>query len=210
MSIGTRNESVPGTERVAAFSDGVFAVVATLLVLDLHVPAIPAHPTTVALAHAFRPVLFNLLTFGLSFFFVVIVWVNHHQIFHSLAVADRGLLWANNLLLFWMCLLPFPTALLGAYPQLPLAAMALSGSLFAASIAFLLIVRHAEKAELYESHVDTITRRTIMRRGWFGPPAFFCCVILGAFSPPLSTAAMLAVMFFFAVPTRIVSTEDPR
>jgi uncharacterized membrane protein len=205
----SREEAVPGTGRVEAFTDGVFAVVATLLVLDLHVPQLPESPTSQQLWQALRPLLSTLLSFGLSFLFVMIVWVNHHQIFHSLKKADRGLLWANNLLLFWMCLLPFPTAFLGAYPRLPLAPFLLSLVLCGAAVAIFWLARHADRAELYHVHVHAETRATIRRRSWVGPPAFLASACLAGLSTTASIVAMFAVMAYYCIPARIVAAGNP-
>src|SRR2546425_782379 len=103
-------EKVMSTQRIEAFSDGVFAIIVTLLVLDLKVPDLPQQITNQETLQA----LFNLapqfISFVLSFFILCIFWVNHHQFFHTIKTADRKLLWLNNLLLFWLCFIPFPTA----------------------------------------------------------------------------------------------------
>jgi uncharacterized membrane protein len=203
-------ETLPGTGRVEAFTDGVFAVVATLLVLDLHVPQLPAHPTFAASLAAMAPLGSTVLSFMLAFLFVMIVWVNHHQIFHALARADRGLLWSNNLLLFCMCLLPFPAAFLGAYPTLPLAPCLLSLVLGAASVAIFILARHAEAAELYRKDVHEQSRRTIRNRSFVGPPAFAATAALAFLSPLASVAGMFAVMAYYGLPARIAGAHKTR
>jgi len=95
-----------GTNRLEAFSDGVIAVIITIMVLELKAP----RDTTLA---ALRAVLPQFLSYFLSFLVVAIMWVNHHHLLHSARRADARLLWSNNLLLFWMSLVPFVTAFMG-------------------------------------------------------------------------------------------------
>jgi uncharacterized membrane protein len=103
---------VPGmnTGRLEAFSDGVFAVAATLLVFDLHVPAVTSGLGTALLAQ--WP---SYLTYVTSFGTIGIIWVNHHSLFARVRRVDRPLLFLNLLLLMTVSVIPFPTALLGRY-----------------------------------------------------------------------------------------------
>ena len=93
-----------------AFSDGVFAIAATLLVLDLHVQARPGHLAS-ALGHEWP----HYVTFVVSFLTIGIIWVNHHGQFHRIAKVDRTLLFLNLPLLMFVVLIPFPTDLLASY-----------------------------------------------------------------------------------------------
>jgi len=95
-----------GTNRLEAFSDGVIAVIITIMVLELKVP----RDTTLV---SLRGILPQFLSYLLSFLVVAIMWVNHHHMLHSARRADARLLWSNNALLFWMSLVPFVTAYMG-------------------------------------------------------------------------------------------------
>ncbi|HET7212563.1 MAG TPA: TMEM175 family protein [Terriglobia bacterium] len=92
--------------RLEAFSDGVFAIIITIMVLDLRVP----HGTNLA---ALRPVVPVFLSYVLSFLYVGIYWNNHHHLLHAAERVDGKILWANLHLLFWLSLAPFTTAWLG-------------------------------------------------------------------------------------------------
>jgi uncharacterized membrane protein len=105
------------TSRIEAFSDGVFAIVVTLLVFTLQVPHISDRDPTQALAQSLIAMLPRFLSYALSFAIVCVWWVAHHHFFALLAKSDRGLLWLNSLFLFWLVSVPFPTALLGEYPD---------------------------------------------------------------------------------------------
>ena len=97
------------TSRLEAFSDGVFAIAITLLVLQLHVPA-GDH-----LWHQLKEEWPSFAAFFVSFWVIGIIWVNHHGVLDHLARADRGVLYLNLLLLFTVVFIPFPTALLAEH-----------------------------------------------------------------------------------------------
>ena len=90
------------TSRLEAFSDGVLAIIITIMVLELRVPA---EPTLRALGHSAT----GFLTYLLSFVYVGIYWSNHHHMFHVVESVSGGVLWANLHLLFWLSLFPFTT-----------------------------------------------------------------------------------------------------
>ena len=99
------------SDRLEAFSDGVFAVAITLLALDLVVPG-PGHHS---LAHNLREHLPSFAAFGVSFLTIGIIWVNHHTLFKNFARIDRALLFINLLLLFFVVCIPFATSTFAAY-----------------------------------------------------------------------------------------------
>jgi uncharacterized membrane protein len=96
-----------GTERILAFSDGVFAIAITLLVLNL-VPPHVAHGVVQKLLEAWP----NYLSYALSFFIIGILWASHHQMFTQIKRSDHVFLLINIVFLMWVAALPFPTALL--------------------------------------------------------------------------------------------------
>src|SRR3954452_9948711 len=101
------------TNRLEAFSDGVFAIAITLLVLEIHVPEHPEEGLARALVDQWP----SYASYVVSFFVIGIIWINHHAIFDHLVRADRALLFVNLLLLLWIGLLPWPTSVLGTYMQ---------------------------------------------------------------------------------------------
>jgi|HubBroStandDraft_1064217.scaffolds.fasta_scaffold00689_2 uncharacterized membrane protein len=139
-----------GTNRLEAFSDGVIAVIITIMVLELKVP----RDTTLV---SLRGVLPQFLSYLLSFLVVAIMWVNHHHMLHSARRADARLLWSNNTLLFWMSLVPFVTAFMGSNWRDP-RAVALYGfvlSLCSVSFAVLrsaIIQHHRDNPDMVRYH----------------------------------------------------------
>jgi uncharacterized membrane protein len=105
------------TNRVEAFSDGVFAIVITLIILEIEVPHVEVSHLKDAL-FALGPKFF---AYALSFIIIGVYWVAHHNMFNYIKKVDRTSLWLNNFTLLFIGFIPFPTALLGGYPyeQLP-------------------------------------------------------------------------------------------
>ncbi len=118
------------TARIEAFSDGVIAIIVTIMVLDLKVPADPTPAKLMKMIPSF-------VSYALSFLVAAIMWVNHHHLIHMAKRADAVLLWSNNNLLFWMSLTPFATAHLasGYTSPLPVATYAVVMTL--ASLSFI-------------------------------------------------------------------------
>lgn len=107
-----------GKNRLEAFSDGVFAIILTILVLELHVPHLE-NSTLPVFFEALRELAPKFLGFLFSFFIIAIFWVNHHHFVHQIEKVDSKLLWLNIALLFFCCLFPFLTAFVGDYPFTP-------------------------------------------------------------------------------------------
>jgi uncharacterized membrane protein len=138
--------------RIEAFSDGVFAIIVTLLVLELKVPALKDHASVAELAHALRDILPKFLSWLISFIIVCKFWLNHHHILGLARQADYGFVWLNSIFLLGQSFIPFPSALMGEYPDNRLAVsffglvFALNTLLFLALQAY--IVRRLIKPEL--------------------------------------------------------------
>jgi uncharacterized membrane protein len=122
------------TSRLEAFSDGVIAILITIMVLDLKVP----HGATWAALRPLGPVL---LTYVLSFVFLGIYWNNHHHMLHLTTRITGGILWANLHLLFWLSLIPFTTAWMGENRFAPMPTAAYGVVLLCAALAYLVLER---------------------------------------------------------------------
>ncbi|MEO8148833.1 MAG: TMEM175 family protein [Bacteroidia bacterium] len=110
------HEEFQKNERIIMFSDGVFAIVVTLLVLELKAPALTNHTSSAELLTALIAMKQKFVSFVLSFLFVVMLWVAHNIWFRTLIKTDTTVMWINNLFLLLVCFIPFPTALIGEYP----------------------------------------------------------------------------------------------
>jgi uncharacterized membrane protein len=118
-----------GSNRLEAFSDGVLAIVITVMVLELEVP----HETGLA---ALQPLSGVFLSYVLSFVYVGIYWNNHHHLLHTVSKVTGGMLWANLHLLFWLSLVPFVTAWMGENSFAPVPTAAYGAVLLIAAMAY--------------------------------------------------------------------------
>lgn len=123
-----------GKNRLEAFSDGVIAIIITIMVLELKVP----HGDSLATLMPLAPVL---LSYVLSFIYVGIYWNNHHHLMHAVTHVSGGVLWANLHLLFWLSLIPFVSGWMGEnhFAAIPVAAYGIV--LFMCAIAYKVLVR---------------------------------------------------------------------
>ena len=128
-----------GKSRLEAFSDGVIAILITIMVLELKVPHGEGLKTLVPLIPVF-------LSYVLSFVYLGIYWNNHHHMFHAVDRVSGGILWANLHLLFWLSLIPFVTGWMGENHFAPLPTAIYGGVLLCAAISYTIlqtvIVRH--------------------------------------------------------------------
>jgi len=120
--------------RLEAFTDGVIAIIITILVLELR----PPHGADLA---ALRPLIPTALSYVLTFVFIAIYWNNHHHLLHTARHVDGRILWANIHLLFWLSITPFATAWMGDNHFAPLPVAAYGGVLFLLGISFTILVR---------------------------------------------------------------------
>ncbi len=102
-------------DRVEYFSDAVFAIILTLLVLELRVPEIAAHSSFNQYVEALTPLLPKFFSFALTFAAISNYWLGHMNYFRTIRGVNLGIIWLNILFLFLLCFLPFPTALLGSH-----------------------------------------------------------------------------------------------
>jgi uncharacterized membrane protein len=120
-------------ERLEAFSDGVIAILITIMVLELKIP-------TGSTWEALRPVMPVLLTYILSFVYLGIYWNNHHHMFQAIDRVNGTILWANLHLLFWLSLIPFVTGWMGENHFAPVPTAVYGGVLILAAIAYTILV----------------------------------------------------------------------
>jgi uncharacterized membrane protein len=195
-------------ERLAALSDGIFAVAMTLLVLDLRVPAIEAVHNESDLWHGLVALAPRLLMFMMSFLTLGIFWVGQQTQLNHLARSDRGLSWIHILFLFAVSITPFSTTLLAEFIQYRLALVvywlniALLGSTLYLSWLYASqknLVKHDMPAEVPLA----IKRRIIIAQGLYASGALLCLI-----SPYWSIAFIVLVQLNYAVAPRLLRRSD--
>ena len=175
-----------GTSRVEAFSDGVFAIALTLLILEIRVPhATPDHTLWAGLV-ALWP---SYVAFVLSFFVVLVMWVNHHELMRLAGrTVSYPFLFANGLLLLSVTFVPFPTAILAQYLATADAKVAVAfycGSFLVNSLAWNLLFATIVRGRLLRPDIDAATIVRIRRAYVFGPVVYAVATIAALFQPVL-------------------------
>jgi uncharacterized membrane protein len=135
------------TARLEAFSDGVIAIIVTIMVLELRAPAQPTWPALLKVAPIF-------ISYGLSFLVVAIMWVNHHHLVHAVRNVTARLLWSNLNLLFWMSLIPFVTDFLGKNYRQPVAVSLYSLDLALCGASFWLLRTELVRQDQHDSELS--------------------------------------------------------
>jgi uncharacterized membrane protein len=194
--------------RVEAFSDGVLAIVVTLLILDVQIPH-GISGSNAALWQALRQQLPMIGAWILSFFFVLVFWVTHHYFFKQLEAVDRGVLWLNGIFLLTISFTPFPTALLGLYPNLSASSTLLACAMFVTASSFTVLRWYATRhAKLFAADQSALAVRAL-RRSFLGPFGYFLAIVAAPFSIGASVALMIGVPLLFFIPMRQPADEQP-
>jgi uncharacterized membrane protein len=179
--------------RLEAFSDGVIAILITIMVLELKVP----HGADLAALSSFLPIL---CIYVLSFVFLGIYWNNHHHLFQAVRRVDGRILWANLHLLFWLSLVPFVTAWMGEHPAEPVPVAVYGIVLFLAGCAYYVLARglvalHGRESTLAQALGED-------RKGLLSIVIYGAAIGLAYVRPSFSLALYVAVAVIWLVPDR--------
>ena len=195
----------PSTTRIEAFSDGVMAIIITILVLELKVPKLAEAFSNQEFWIAAVNMIPKIIAYAFSFLVVAIFWVNHHAFFHSLSHSSAALLWHNIHLLFWMSLIPLPTGFIGEHPLSRQATTAYAGVMFMAALAFTLMRRHAMlTGNLTKTYMSEHQRKSTLKRSWAGPVLYGVAVLASFLHPYAAWMFFLAVPVYFFWPKRLL------
>ena len=179
--------------RLEAFSDGVIAVIITIMVLELKVP----HSAEAA---ALAPLAATFLTYVLSFVFTAIYWNNHHHLLHAVHHVTGGTLWANMHLLFWLSLVPFTTGWMDENHFAPVTVAAYGIVLLCAGIAYFILTR-----VLLATHGrDSLLAKALGSdfKGKVSVVLYLAAVVLAFVQPWISLAIYVLVALMWLVPDR--------
>lgn len=160
--------------RMEAFSDGVLAIIITIMVLELKVP----HGVTIAVLVPLVPIF---LSYVLSFIYLGIYWNNHHRMLHTCRRVTGPILWANLHLLFWLSLTPFTTGWMGENHFAPIPAALYGVVLLLASLAYWIL----QQMIIVSQQPDSLLKKAI-RNDWKGKssPVFYLLAIIAAGGSP--------------------------
>lgn len=182
-----------GRNRLEAFSDGVLAIIITIMVLELKVP----HGADLA---AIQPLLPVFLSYVLSFVYIAIYWNNHHHMLHTVQRVGGAVLWANLHLLFWLSLLPFATGWMGENHFAALPTALYGGVLFMAAVAYFML----QGAIIAKQGEDSLLAKAVGRdvKGKLSLLCYGLAIATAFADARISGALYVAVALMWLVPDR--------
>lgn len=192
-------KTVFNKNRVEAFSDGIFAIIITLLVLEIKVPHLENHASAGSLSTALFELFPKFISWIISFFTVAVIWVNHHKLFKQFRQLDHGIFWWNALLLLWTSFIPFPTAVMGDYPG-NITSVVLYGSVMALMAMSFTLMRWyvlRNPGLLEETMYIRSFRQGTFLSLLFGPLLYLAGIALSLIHPNVSFAIFLAIPVYF-------------
>jgi len=209
MAAGSKDEPMispelnPSNRRIEAFSDGVFAVAVTIIVLEVRVPDSLAFSDDAVALHHFASLL---AIYALTFVVVGILWANHHYLIFTLPNIDRASLWLNNHVLFWVTMVPIVARFFGLHPTSPRATAAYAFVVMMCTCSLTLLRRHASRITINQFH--RAVHRRVFRKVWIAIAAYAAAIPLAFVNVRLSWALLIILPAMFFLP--IVRAEDKR
>jgi uncharacterized membrane protein len=195
------------TARLEAFTDGVFAIAATLLIIDVSADA-PGGALGDELAHAWP----QYAAYAVAFLTIGIMWVNHHATFQLIDRVDRTLLFLNLALLLCVAFIPFPTRLVAEHLHdegARAAALAYGGTSIGMAISFSAYWFYALRRRLIAGDADPQTVRGISRAFLPGPPTYVVVTAIALWSPHTALALFAALAVFYVFESSVFTRRKP-
>jgi len=197
------------TGRIEAFSDGVFAIAITLLIIEIGVPHLEGEPPGTTLPEALLRLWPSFLAYVISFLQIGVIWANHHNRFRFIERSDHVLLFLNILFLMCVAFIPFPTALLAEYLDGTAAERETAGVIYAGTLAVtavfftVLWLYAAVNRRLVNRNLEPHLLRTMTRRYLLGTVAYLLVFLLAFVNVAASLALIVALALLFVLPEPI-------
>ena len=184
--------------RLEAFSDGVLAIIITIMVLELKVP----HDASAGALAKLWPVF---LSYALSFVYIGIYWNNHHHMLHAVHRVSGGMLWANLHLLFWLSLVPFVTGWMGENQFAPLPCALYGVVMLSAAIAYYIL----QQVIIASQGADSVLKKAVGSdwKGKVSPLVYAIAIPVALWAPSVSLALYIAVALIWLVPDRRIEHQ---
>jgi len=194
--------------RLEAFSDGVFSIVITLLILDVKIPD-RDHITNGQLIESLQAVLPNAITFIFTFLIVGVFWVAHHRIFGIVRAVDSKLLWLNILYLMFIVLIPFPASILARHPLLQVSILIYSATLLLVGFFHFIFIRYLYKhPELCEDGLSEHVFKQAIKVTAIGPCCYLLTILISFFNVYVSFGFILVPFVYFVFFARNLRPVD--
>ena len=185
----------PTNRRVESFSDAVFAIAVTIMVLEIRVPDSLAFANDAVALEEFATLL---AIYVLSFVVVGILWANHHYLVFTLPKSDRATIWLNNHVLFWVTMVPVVARFFGQHPTSPRATAAYAFVVMMCTCALTLLRRHA--ARVTENEVHRALHHRVFRRAWVAMALYAAAIPIAFLNIRISWALLLILPAMFFLP----------
>jgi uncharacterized membrane protein len=186
------------SKRMEALTDGIFAIVATLLVLEISVPKLPENYSSAEMHQAFKDIVPSIIAFVFSFLNILIFWFNHDSIGKTLYYFDRRLTFLNFFFLMFISLIPFTTAFISEFPYSFEAISVYGIVLFMASFFAAWMYYHiAFKSDLMHRSISSEARIKIWNKIRMGPVSFFAAILLGMIHVAIPICIYILMPFFY-------------
>ena len=187
--------------RIEAFSDGVFAIVITIMVFEIKIPHVPISE----LNEALWVILPKILAFVLSFIIIGVYWVAHHNMLHFISKVDRTSLWLNILVLFTICIIPFPTALIGDYPDAATPAILYGATLAAVNLSGTLFWNYSVKKNLMQENLNPVFARNVTYLHMSPLIIYLIAAVFAFVNVQITYSIYILVPLFFILPNPLLS-----
>lgn len=198
------------TSRLEIFSDGVIAIIITIMILELKLPELNAKQDEQDIKHHLIELLPHFGAYVFSFIMIGILWTTHHDLFHLLEKTDNFLLAQNLFFLFWVSLIPFVTALIGANPTLPISTALYGFIMLMTSLSLAYIRSHTFKRRLVHTDEQTENNKKIekifllgKRLSYIGSAVYLLSIFLAFVNVYFSYACFIIPVILFLWPAKI-------
>ena len=195
--------------RIEAYSDGVFSIVATLLVLEVRLPrpvqeilksSDPSAEMLTAILHSWP----HILGYILSFLTITIWWITHHHLFHVIQRLDRTALWLNSIFLMFLAILPFPTALLEAAPQNSVAVCFYGLAMVPIGLSIVLLRWYATvHKRLADPQISPELYASALKKGLLSPVLYLVAALLGYVVPLIGVTGYVLIAGYYVLPSAL-------
>lgn len=198
------------TTRVETFSDGVIAIIITIMVLQLKLPNLDKGGSTVQVINHLKALGPYLFTYAFSFMMIGIFWTNHHHMFHLLEKTDEQLLWQNFLFLFLLSLIPLATAIVGASPFITIAPVVYGIVMLATTLSFVIMRNYSHRKKLIHQDKNQLLNEQIIKvshrariKAIIGACIYLISIPLAYINVYLSYACFIIPPIIFFIPEGI-------
>ncbi len=190
------------TERIDALTNGVFAIAATLLVLEVRVPEIAPGHSSDDLWRSLLAVAPSFVAFAFSFLTILVYWLNHHALSRVIHRYTYRLVWLNLLLLFWISMIPFTTKFIAEYPYEPAAAFTYGLVMFLTGVTGLLAYCYAAFwSDVMSASIPRASRVRLLKKWIAGPLLYLIAMLAALVNLNVALGIYIAVPLLFFVPT---------